>query len=157
MPKSRTVAMLAVLAGAALLGPAGREGSEAARTCLPGDLKARLAQISSRFGPVTVVSTYRPGARMPSGQPSFHASCRAVDFRPAAGTYGAVASWLKSNHGGGVGTYGCGVNHIHIDNGPHIRFHYCGRAGGSERGWPRLAARRSGTGAYAEQSMAADR
>jgi hypothetical protein len=94
--------------------------------CLPGVLKQRLAQIRKKFGQVKIVSTFRRGARIRgSGKPSFHASCRAVDFHPPRGKYAAVARWLKANHGGGVGTYSCRMNHIHIDNGPRVRFHKC--------------------------------
>ncbi len=101
---------------------------DASSSCLPSELKARLAQVSKKFGKVSVVSTYRGGARMPNGRSSFHASCRAVDFNPPRGKYSQVASWLKANHGGGVGTYSCGMHHIHIDNGPRVRFHHCQRA-----------------------------
>lgn len=101
---------------------------DASSSCLPSALKSRLSQVSSKFGRVSVVSTYRSGARMPNGQRSFHASCQAVDFKPPSGKYSEVASWLKANHGGGVGTYGCGMHHIHIDSGPRVRFHHCQRA-----------------------------
>ncbi|MEO1695295.1 MAG: D-Ala-D-Ala carboxypeptidase family metallohydrolase [Pseudomonadota bacterium] len=94
--------------------------------CLPGVLKKRLAQIRKKFGKVTVISTYRRGARIRgTGRPSYHASCRAVDFNPPRGKYRAVARWLKANHSGGVGTYSCRMHHIHIDNGPRVRFHKC--------------------------------
>ena len=97
-------------------------------SCLPGVLKHRLNQIRSKFGGVRVISTYRRGARIAgSGRRSLHASCRAVDFHPPRGKYRAVANWLKRNHGGGVGTYSCGLYHIHIDNGPRVRFHKCGK------------------------------
>lgn len=98
---------------------------DASGSCLPSALKARLSQINKKFGRVSIVSTYRRGARMPNGRASFHASCRAVDFNPPRGKYSQVASWLKSNHGGGVGTYSCGMHHIHIDTGPRVRFHRC--------------------------------
>jgi len=98
---------------------------DASTSCLPPSLKARIAQVSSKFGRVSVVSTYRRGARMPNGRRSFHASCQAVDFNPPRGKYAQVASWLKANHGGGVGTYSCGMHHIHIDSGPRVRFHHC--------------------------------
>lgn len=108
------------------------EQSEAARrssggsSCLPGVLKKRLAQIRARFGRVRLISTYRRGARIAgSGRRSFHASCRAVDFHAPRGKYRAVVAWLKRNHFGGVGTYSCGMHHIHIDNGPRVRFHHC--------------------------------
>jgi hypothetical protein len=98
---------------------------DASGSCLPGELKSRLAQVSKKFGRVSIVSTYRGGARMPSGRTSYHASCRAVDFTPPRGKYSQVAGWLKANHGGGVGTYSCGMHHIHIDSGPRVRFHHC--------------------------------
>ena len=130
--KSRTgrfAALTAVAAACALgfLAAAPERATAGPGTgCLPGVLKQRLAQIRQKFGPVTIVSTHRPGARIRgSGKPSYHASCRAVDFHPPRGKYGAVASWLKANHGGGVGTYSCSMNHIHIDNGPKVRFHQC--------------------------------
>lgn len=98
----------------------------ASANCLPGVLKQRLAQIRSKFGAVRIVSTYRRGARIRgTGRPSLHASCRAVDFIPPRGKYRQVANWLKANHGGGVGTYSCRMRHIHIDNGPRVRFHKC--------------------------------
>ncbi len=62
---------------------------------------------------------------MGNGRASFHAPCRAVDFNSPRGKHSQVVAWLKSNHGGGVGTYSCGMHHIHIDNGPKVRFHHC--------------------------------
>ena len=100
--------------------------------CLPGVLKQRLAQIRQKFGPVTVISAHRRGARIAgTGRRSLHASCRAVDFHASRGNYGKVVAWLKQNHSGGVGTYSCGMHHIHIDNGPHVRFHNCVNASGT--------------------------
>lgn len=118
---------LALAAAAVALGVlmALPDETDASASCLPRELRARLGEINKKFGKVEIVSTYRAGARMPGGQQSFHASCRAVDFNPPRGKYSQVASWLKSNHGGGVGTYSCGMHHIHIDNGPRIRFHHC--------------------------------
>jgi len=93
--------------------------------CLPGDLRSKLNQIRSQFGSIQVVSTGRPGARIAgSGRMSLHSDCRAVDFVPPPGKYGQVAAWLRSNHGGGVGTYTC-MNHIHIDNGPGMYWSKC--------------------------------
>lgn len=92
--------------------------------CLPTDLKTVIGQIERKWGGVTLISTHRPGARVRgSGRLSRHANCNAIDFRPARGTYRAVASWLKANHNGGVGTYSGRLNHIHIDNGPRYRWH----------------------------------
>jgi hypothetical protein len=127
--RSRGCAFALAVAAATTLALLPDQG-EASGTCLPKDLKARLQQVKAKFGSIEIISTYRRGARMPNGQASFHASCRAVDFKPPSGKYGKVASWLKSNHGGGVGTYSCGMHHIHIDNGPRVRFHHCQRADG---------------------------
>lgn len=109
-----------------------RASASSSSSCLPGVLKRRLSQLRSQFGPVRVISTFRRGARIAgTGRRSYHASCRAVDFLPPRGKYRAVANWLKQNHFGGVGTYSCGMYHIHIDNGPRVRFHKCGRRGTS--------------------------
>ncbi len=116
----------AVIVGCALAIMFSLVPTTAEASCLPGSLKSKLAQIKSKFGAVRVISTYRRGARIAgSGRRSYHASCRAVDFYPPRGKYRAVARWLKANHSGGVGTYSCGMSHIHIDNGPRIRFHKC--------------------------------
>jgi hypothetical protein len=79
---------------------------DAANNCLPRELKSRLAQVSQKFGQ--------------------------VDFNPPRGKYSQVASWLKANHSGGVGTYSCGMHHIHIDSGPAYRFHHCQSASAGE-------------------------
>ena len=116
----------AVVVGCALAFQFSLVPTTAEASCLPSSLKSKLAQIRSKFGSVRVISTYRRGARISgSGRRSYHASCRAVDFYPPRGKYRAVARWLRANHSGGVGTYSCGMSHIHIDNGPRIRFHKC--------------------------------
>ena len=103
--------------------------------CLPASLKSTLATIRSKFGPVSIVSTYRRGARIAgSGHMSYHASCRAVDFHPPAGKYSAVLAYLQKTHSGGLGTYSCGMHHLHIDNGPKVRFHHCVNASGTPIG-----------------------
>jgi hypothetical protein len=104
------------------------------RMCVPTELRRTLDEIEDRFGPVTVVSTHRPGAKIAgSGRRSKHADCRAIDFNPPRGTCGAVAAWLKANHPGGVGTYGCGMSHIHIDVGGKARWHTCGHGSKSAK------------------------
>ena len=90
-------------------------------SCLPAAIRTALADVQSRFGPVTVVSAHRPGARMGGGHMSHHANCQAADFRPAPGTYAAVAGHLRQNWHGGLGTYSSG--HIHIDTGPNYQWH----------------------------------
>ena len=140
MPRFRiySVARVSVMLALLLISPT---ASKAAGTgCLPAILKIRLAQIEAKFGKVRVISTHRRGARIAgSGRRSYHASCRAVDFAAPRGKYKAVVSWLKANHGGGVGTYSCGMHHIHVDNGPQVRFHHCVTA----KGRPIRAGRRA--------------
>jgi hypothetical protein len=89
--------------------------------CLPMQLRSALADVQARFGPVQVISTHRPGARIRGGHMSKHATCQAVDFKPAPGTYRQVASYLRASWQGGFGTYTSG--HIHIDTGPHYTWH----------------------------------
>ena len=104
------------------------------RTCVPAALRQTLDEIEDRFGPVQVISTHRPGARIAgSGRRSKHADCQAIDFNPPRGKYGAVAAYLKANHHGGVGTYGCGMGHIHIDVGGNARWHKCGHGSKSAK------------------------
>lgn len=124
---------VALIAFGAFAMPSARHAKAAgsSTSCLPGVLRQRLAQIRAKFGRVGVISTYRRGARIAgTSHRSFHSSCRAVDFAPPRGKYRAVVAWLKANHGGGVGTYSCAMHHIHIDNGPRIRFHHCVNASG---------------------------
>jgi hypothetical protein len=103
---------------------AASKGHSTSTACLPGRLKAALADVQRRFGPVTVVSTLRRGARIAGGRPSMHASCQAVDFRPARGTYSQAAAYLRRTWHGGMGTYSSG--HIHIDTGDNYRWHQGG-------------------------------
>jgi len=105
-------------------------GPSTSRACLPFELKNALATIESRFGPVKVVSTHRPGARIAgTHHASLHASCRAVDFHPAPGKYREVLAYLRSNWNGGIGTYSGQLHHLHIDVGQKIVWHT--HAGGS--------------------------
>lgn len=112
-----------------IFGSSAAEAAKGASTsggCLPGAIKAKLNEIRAKFGPITIVSTFRRGARIAgSGHMSYHASCRAVDFHPPKGKYGAVLAYLQRTHSGGLGTYSCGMHHLHIDNGPKVRFHHC--------------------------------
>jgi uncharacterized protein YcbK (DUF882 family) len=93
-------------------------------SCLPSGLKSTLSRLRQEVGGVRIISTYRKGARISgSGKPSFHASCRAVDFTVAGGKTRQATRWLMANHSGGIGTYSR-MGHIHIDNGPSIRWHH---------------------------------
>jgi uncharacterized protein YcbK (DUF882 family) len=95
--------------------------------CLPSSLKNRLSEIRGKFGPITIVSTYRRGAHIAgTHHRSKHADCRAVDFE--VHNKGAAFAWLDKVHGGGLGNYHGACNHLHIDDGPRARWNrnYCG-------------------------------
>ncbi len=124
--RSLVIAALLVAGHGLTLSPAeARGGATTSKSCLPGVIRSRLAQVRKNFGSIQVVSTHRPGATIRgSGNRSYHASCRAADFVPPKGKYATVTRWLYANHEGGVGTYTC-MNHIHIDNGPNVRWSKC--------------------------------
>jgi hypothetical protein len=81
---------------------------------------ALLDRIETEFGPVDVISGYRPGARIAtSGRISRHASGNAIDF-DAGSRKGAIVKWLIAHHKtGGTMTYS-DMSHIHVDIGPHF-------------------------------------
>jgi SH3 domain-containing protein len=101
--------------------PGLRDSPDAPRACLTAPARALLDRIERQFGPVKVVSTCRTGAPpIPGTQlPSRHASGNAVDL--LAGTRkAAIVEWLIANHrDGGTMTY-AGMDHIHVDIGPHF-------------------------------------
>jgi uncharacterized protein YcbK (DUF882 family) len=87
--------------------------------CIPGSLRAVLARVSAKFGPITVNSTYRsPGKNRKAGGKgkSMHLSCRAVDFRVHGSTKGLTNYLLAQKEVGGYNRYPSGF--YHIDNGP---------------------------------------
>lgn len=97
-----------------------RDSPDAPRACLTAPARALLQTIESKFGPVKLVSTCRRGATIAgTGRPSRHASGNAIDFNAGA-RKGEVVRWLIANHkSGGTMTY-AGMDHIHVDIGPHF-------------------------------------
>jgi hypothetical protein len=97
-----------------------KDDPEAPRKCLTKPVHELLDKVEARFGPVKVISTCRPGARIAgSGRISRHASGNAVDFE-AGSRKGAIINWLVANHkSGGTMTYP-DMSHIHIDVGQHF-------------------------------------
>jgi hypothetical protein len=91
-----------------------------ARNCLRPAARTLLERIEAQFGPMQIISTCRPGARIAgTGRISKHASGEAIDFN-AGGRKGEVVRWLIANHkSGGVMTY-AGMSHIHVDVGYHF-------------------------------------
>jgi hypothetical protein len=95
-------------------------GAGTSRGCLQAPARALLDRMEQQFGPVSVISTCRPGAVIAgSGKPSKHRYGLAVDFE-AGGRKGAIVNWLRANHhSGGTMTY-ASMSHIHVDIGPHF-------------------------------------
>jgi hypothetical protein len=87
------------------------------RGCLRPAARTLLDRIEAQFGPMKIISTCRPGARIAgSGRISKHASGEAIDFE-AGRRKGEVVRWLIANHkSGGTMTY-AGMSHIHVDVG----------------------------------------
>ena len=115
-----------------------KDDPQAPRKCLSKPAHELLDKVEARFGPVRVISTCRPGARIAgSGRISRHASGNAVDF-DAGSRKGAIINWLVANHKtGGTMTYP-DMSHIHIDIGQHFVSlaggrKYASRSGGSNR------------------------
>jgi hypothetical protein len=81
---------------------------------------ALLDKIEAKFGPVNVISGYRPGARIAgTGRISRHASGNAADIEVGS-RKGAIVNWLIANHhSGGTMTY-ADMSHIHVDIGQHF-------------------------------------
>ena len=98
----------------------GHAKGSGSRKGLTPPMLALLDRIESTFGPVDVISGYRPGARIAgSGRISRHASGNAVDI-DAGSRKGAIVKWLIANHhNGGTMTY-ADMSHIHVDIGPHF-------------------------------------
>ena len=109
------------------------DARDAPRKCLTPEMRAVLEKVEDEFGPVEVISTCRPGARIAgSGGISRRASGNAVDFE-AGGRKAQIVKWLVANHHtGGTMTYS-DMSHIHIDVGPHFVALAAPSGGGSTR------------------------
>jgi hypothetical protein len=136
-------------------GPRFADAAGAPRKCLTSAVREVLDKIEARFGPVKVISTCRPGARIAgSGRISRHASGNAVDFE-AGSRKGAIIDWLITNHKtGGTMTY-ADMSHIHVDVGQHFVSlaggrKYAGRSGSSGRRYADGSTTRSSGRRYAE-------
>ena len=130
-------------------GPKLADAKDAPRKCLTPAVRAVLDQIEARFGPVQVISTCRPGARIAgSGRISRHASGNAVDFEVGK-RKGAIIDWLVANHKmGGTMTYPS-MSHIHVDIGQHFVSlaggrKYASRSGSSSRRYAQGSSRYDG-------------
>jgi hypothetical protein len=99
---------------------AAHDAPHAPRRCLTPAARGLLEHIENKFGPVQAISTCRPGATIAgTGRPSRHASGNAIDFN-AGSRKAEIVQWLIANHhDGGTMTY-AGMDHIHVDIGPHF-------------------------------------
>lgn len=99
---------------------AGSDNPDAPRACLSSAARELLVRIEAQFGAMRLVSTCRRGARIAgTGRVSRHSSGNAIDF-DAGPKKAAVIAWLLANHrSGGIMTYP-GMDHIHVDIGPHF-------------------------------------
>jgi uncharacterized protein YcbK (DUF882 family) len=92
--------------------------ASAPANCLPGNLREVVADVASKFGPVSVESTHRSTGRnwrAGGARHSLHLSCRAIDFRVRTRTGGVMAYLRSRPEVGGLKVYRNGI--IHIDNG----------------------------------------
>lgn len=157
MNKRLLTALCAVAFGAltspVLAGPHHKSGGAGtSRSCLTSSARALLGRIEANFGPMQIISTCRPGARIAgTGRISKHASGQAVDFN-AGGRKGAVVKWLIANHkSGGTMTY-AGMSHIHVDVGHHFV-----SLGSGGRGGYRSSRRRHASGSGTRHRYASTR
>lgn len=114
---ARTLALAALLVASAPVSADARGRATNARTCLTSPAKTLLAAIEATHGPMRLLSTCRPGARVRgTGSISRHASGNAIDF-DAGKRKSEVVRWLIRNHWtGGTMTY-ARSRHIHVDIG----------------------------------------
>lgn len=103
-------------------GAPARSYGTTSRACLPGSITAKLNSLEARYGRFKIIATKASRPRIATG-PSYHESCRAVDFTVPRGKYGAVSADLRATWGGGLITYSGCLHHIHLDAGPKIRAH----------------------------------
>lgn len=93
--------------------------ADAPVACLPGALRAVLADVSGRFGPLTVVSTQHLNTRnhaAGSARHKLHQACKAVDFRMQKPSSQGIVTYLRSRpEVGGVESYRDGVIHIDLN------------------------------------------
>jgi Peptidase M15 len=114
---TRSFRTLSTFASAVESGTIELRGS-APTQCLPGSLTAVLADVSARFGTVSIQSTHRSSSRnrqAGGARQSLHLSCRAIDFRIRSRVKGVMAYLRSRPEVGGLKVYRNGI--IHIDNG----------------------------------------
>ncbi len=88
----------------------------AAIDCLPGHLRAVLADLAAQFGNVTVVSTHQLNTTNHSSgsiREQLHHDCKAVDIRPDRSRIEDIKAYLRTRREiGGVESYRNGIVHI---------------------------------------------
>jgi len=87
--------------------------------CVPPRLKSVIAQVSKKFGRVTINSTHRSvgyNRKVGGKRRSYHLRCQAVDFRVHGSTRGLTRWLARHPRVGGYKRYPSGF--YHIDTGP---------------------------------------
>jgi hypothetical protein len=98
-----------------------RTEGQVSTDCLPEGLKMVLADLSAKFGSVTVVSTdhlhtdnHSPG----SIREKLHLACRAVDFKAEKSVIPEITAYLRSRREvSGVNSYRNGIVHMDSSEG----------------------------------------
>jgi hypothetical protein len=92
--------------------------------CVPDALRAVLADMGSRFGKVTVVSTnelHTANHSAGSIREKLHLTCKAVDFRPERGRMNEIATYLRTRpEVAGINSYRNGVMHMDLNEGSRV-------------------------------------
>ena len=93
-------------------------GADAPTECLPNALRTVLADVTARFGQITVVSTHQLNTANHSAgsiREKLHHACHAVDFRPDRERIAEIKTYLRSRpEVGGVEGYRNGVVHMDL-------------------------------------------
>jgi hypothetical protein len=121
----------------------------ASTDCLPEALRTVLAELSGRFGSVTVVSTHKLNTGNHSSgsvREKLHQDCKAVDLRTDRSRIDDVKAYLRSRRGiVGVESYRNGVIHMDVS----------GSAVASTRAATRSAGRRTAAQIVPDDAMQA--
>jgi hypothetical protein len=113
-PGSKPSAYEEQIAKGAIVAP-----SQAPAECLPSALRSVLADVASRYGPLTIVSTQHLNTRnhgAGSARHKLHQACKAVDFSVASQRADEVKTYLRSRpEVGGLEAYRDEVIHIDLN------------------------------------------
>lgn len=105
----------------------------AATECLPGELRAVLADVAARFGAVTVVSTHQLNTSNHSSgsiREKLHHDCKAADIRVDRGRVDEIKAYLRGRREiVGLESYRNGIIHLDVSGGAGASTRSQARAG----------------------------